>query len=280
MARTLRNVIEFFGVGLHSGEESRLRLLPCEREGFFFRTKNGEFPISAAVVEEDNRLTGFKLPDGSKIRTAEHLLSSIVGMGLDSVVIELEGEEVPILDGSAYPFAEKIAEAGIVKIGRYVRPRCVSAPVVIDEAEAGRFLAALPSEETRITYIIDYPDTIIGVQRVSYIVTEKTFLGIISRARTFGLTSEINYLKSHGLAKGGTLDNAMLFDDKRILNSGGLRFPLEAVTHKATDLLGDLALLGFLPKAHYVAICAGHGVHGRLTDKLRRIFNQEIAEFN
>lgn len=278
MARTLQASIEFEGIGLHSGNQARLRLSPCERQGIFFRTATGEHSISKAVVEEDNRLTGFKLPDGSKVRTAEHLLAAIVGMGLQSVVIELEGEEVPILDGSAHPFAQKIAEAGVLEKGTPVPARFVSVPVTVDDQKNGKYVAAIPSAELRITYIIDYPGTPIGVQRMSCAITDTTFLDIISRARTFGLISEIDYLKSHGLAKGGSLANAMLFDEDKLLNEDGLRYPQEPVSHKAVDLLGDLALLGFVPTAHYIAICAGHGTHRLLTDKLRKIFNNINCE--
>lgn len=271
MARTLKEAIEFKGIGLHSGEPGVVRLLPCERQGIFFRTQNGEYPITEAKVEEDNRLTGFRLPDGTHVRTAEHLLGSIMGMGLEGVIIETESEEIPILDGSAHVFAQKIAETGIVLKGEPARHCCIPTPVVVDERAEGKFLAALPAEELRITYVIDYPGTAIGTQRTSHIITEQTFLDIISKARTFGLTSELDFLKKHGLAKGGSLDNALMFDKNTLLNDGGLRFPLEPVTHKVTDLLGDLALLGIAPKAHYVAICAGHGLHRRLSDKLRRL---------
>lgn len=272
MAKTLKNIIEFTGIGLHSGKTATVRLLPSATQGIFFHTPGGEYSISEAVVEEDSRLTAFKLPDGTRVRTAEHLLGSVVGMGLEGVIIELKGAEVPILDGSALPFARKIAETGVVDEGEPARPRFVSTVVAVDEPESGKFLAALPSEELRITYVIDYHGTMIGTQRVSYSVTDKNFLDIISRARTFGLTSEIDFLKKNGLAKGGSLCNALVFGKEKLLNEDGLRFPLEPVTHKITDLLGDLALLGFLPKAHYVAICAGHGIHRLLTDKLKRLF--------
>lgn len=271
MAHTLKKTIEFRGVGLHWGEPGAVRLLPCDRPGIYFHTKNGEYPITAAKIEEDNRLTGFKLPDGTRVRTAEHLLGSIMGMGLEGIIIETEGEEVPILDGSAHIFAQKITEAGIIQKGEPARPRFISTPVVVGESADGKFLAAVPAEELRVTYVIDYPGTMIGTQRTSHIITEHTFLDIISRARTFGLTSELDFLKKHGLAKGGSLDNALMFDKNTLLNEEGLRFPLEPVTHKVIDLLGDLALLGFVPKAHYIAICAGHGLHRKLSDKLRRL---------
>lgn len=269
MARTLKNAISFNGVGLHFGEHGVVRLLPTDRAGIYFRTVNGEYPIASAQVEEDSRLTGFKLPDGTRVRTAEHILGAIAGMGLEAVVVELEGEEVPILDGSAHIFAEGIAKAGIVQTGESARPCFISAPAAVDCQSGEKLIAAFPSESLRITYIIDYPGTIIGVQRASYLITENIFLDIISKARTFGLTSELDFLKKNGLAKGGSLDNALVFDKDALINTGGLRFPLEPVTHKVVDLLGDLLLMGVVPTAHYVAICAGHGMHRRLTDRLR-----------
>lgn len=271
MARTLKDAISFKGIGLHFGEPGRVRLLPRESAGIYFRTPNGEYPIASAQIEEDSRFTGFKLPDGTRVRTAEHLLGAIAGMGLEAVVIELEGEEVPILDGSAHIFAQEIAKAGIVQVGEPVQPCFISTPAAVDNQPGEKLIAAFPSETLRITYIIDYPGTIIGVQRVSYLITENIFLDIISKARTFGLTSELDFLKKNGLAKGGSLDNALVFDKDSLLNAGGLRFPLEPVTHKVVDLLGDLSLMGAVPIAHYVAICAGHGLHRRLTDKLRRL---------
>lgn len=271
MALTLKKAIEFEGVGLHWGEAGTVRLLPREGAGIYFRTANGEYHIAAATVEEDNRLTGFKLPDGSRVRTAEHLLGAIAGMGLEAVTIELEGEEVPILDGSAAVFAQKIAETGTLQTDAPAAPKFVPVPVVVDDKPSEKFIAAIPSEELRVTYVIDYTGTMIGTQRASYIITENTFLDIISRARTFGLTSELDFLKKNGLAKGGSLGNALVFDKDALLNAEGLRFPLEPVTHKVIDLLGDLILMGSVPKAHYVAICAGHGLHRKLSDKLRRL---------
>lgn len=269
--RILAKAITFEGVGLHSGEHARVSLIPHDKSGYFVRTANGLFSLSEAVVEEDSRLTGFKLPDGTKIRTAEHLLGAIVGMGLEGIIIELDGSEVPILDGSATPFAEGIAKAGYLDVAAEVPNIDLSMPVYIDD-DKGRFVAALPSQAFKVTYVIDYTGTGVGVQRVSYAITPEVFLNEISRARTFGLTSELDFLQKAGLAKGGSLDNALMYDGMTLLNEGGLRFPLEPVTHKVTDLLGDLTLLGRVPRAHYIAICAGHEMHGRLVNKLKRLF--------
>ncbi len=271
MSFTISERTEFSGTGLHSGEFSTVSVYPSPKEGIYFSTGNGLFPITSAQVQEDSRLTGFRLPDGTIVRTAEHLLAALSGLNIDSVVIKLTGEEVPILDGSPHPFAIAIAEAGIIEFGENRIKKALTVPVVIDDPYKERAMMAIPSERLMITYVIDYPGTPIGTQRASYTVTPDVFLQRISKARTFGLTSELDYLKKNGLAKGGSLENALMFDEKGLLNEGGLRFPLECVTHKINDLLGDLALLGTIPTAHYIGICAGHDLHGRLVDRIKRV---------
>ncbi len=271
--RTLKNEIKFSGVGLHSGIKSEVALIPSSAAGITFKTKNGCYKSSEAVVEEDSRLTGFRLPDGTAVRTAEHLLASIVGMGLDAVTVQLDGEEVPILDGSAYPFASAIEETGFLEFGAEMIRPSVFAPVVVDDVASGRIACALPSATLKVTYVIDYSGTPVGTQRAAYTISRDIFLNTISRARTFGLTRELDYLKKSNLAKGGSLENALVFDEKGLLNDSGLRFPLECVTHKVIDLLGDLALMDTVPTAHYVGICTGHEMHGRLVERLKRIIH-------
>lgn len=262
---------EFTGVGLHSGELSTVSVHPSEQEGIYFSTGNGLFPLTSANVVEDRRLTGFRLPDGTIVRTAEHLLAALTGLEIDSAVIRLAGEEIPILDGSPHPFAVAFSEAGITEYGGNSKKRALSVPVVIDDPHRDRSIMAIPAERLKVTYVIDYPGTPIGTQRASYIISPEVFLEMISKARTFGLTSELDYLKKNGLAKGGSLENALMFDDKGLLNECGFRFPLECATHKINDLLGDLALLGTIPTAHYIGICAGHDLHGRLVDRIKRV---------
>lgn len=271
--RTLRNEIKISGVGLHSGEHSTLWMRPCERAGIYFR-KNGVLSSTAkAVVEEDQRLTGFRLPNGALVRTGEHLLAAIAGMGLDSVELELSAAEVPIMDGSARPYADAIRECGFEEIEGTVKRRAISSPIFVEENGGNRLLIAAPSDKLSITYIIDYSKTPIGVQKVRYDITEDTFYNIISRARTFALTYELDYLKQNGLAKGGSLENAIVFDEKGPVYGQTLRFPLECVTHKVIDLLGDLTLAGEIPTAHYVAIAAGHSIHGKLTRRIKSLFS-------
>ncbi len=268
MSRTVAKELTFEGVGLHSGAECRVVFYPSEGNGICFKTKNGIYKISEAVVEEDQRLTGFVFPDGTKIRTAEHMLAAISGMGVDNLLIESFGGEIPIFDGSAVMFAQAIRDTGFIGEKDTKFP-AVSVPVCVDEGN--RCVFAMPSDKLRITYVIDYSETPIAVQKVSYEINEQTFFDIISKARTFCLTAELDYLKANGLARGGSLDCAMVFAQDRLLNEEGLRMPLECATHKVLDLMGDLTLLGRIPVAHYVAVCAGHAVHDRLVEKLKRL---------
>ena len=269
--KTLSKTIEIKGVGLHSGEECGVRLAPFDRPGVFFRNSAGLSDVSEAVVEEDSRLTGFALPNGMKIRTGEHMLAAIAGMGLESVVVESDAQEVPILDGSAFKWAEAIRAAGVCCVPGEAKKRSVCTPVTVEENDGKRLLFALPSETLRVTYIIDYSGTPVGVQRTDVKITEDNFYDIISRARTFGLTRELEYLRREGLAKGGSLENALVFDDNGLVGGGALRFPLECVTHKVADLLGDLTLCGVVPTAHYVALCAGHSIHAKMVKKLKAV---------
>lgn len=272
MGRTIAKELTFEGVGLHSGVECRVVFHPSEENGICFKTANGIYKISEAVVEEDQRLTGFVLPDGTKIRTAEHMLAAVSGMCVDNLIIESFGGEIPIFDGSAVKFAQAIKNAGFIGEKDMYSPS-VSVPVCIDEGN--RCVFAMPSDKCRITYVIDYSGTPIAVQKVSYEINEQIFFDIISKARTFCLTTELEYLKANGLAGGGSLGCAMVFANDKLLNEEGLRMPLECATHKVLDLMGDLTLLGRIPVAHYVAVCAGHAVHDRLVEKLKRLFKAD-----
>lgn len=270
--KTLNNELTFSGVGLHSGKLTSVTLSPTERDGIYFRTINGIFPISDVTIEENNRLTGFRLQDGTIVRTAEHMLSSILGMGLSAVEITLEGEEVPILDGSAKVFAEAILQTGMCDNGAIKPVRSISTPVCVADKHEEKIVSAFPSDTLKVTYVINYNNTPIGTQHISFEITPDVFFSQIAPARTFCLTSELDYLKKYGLAKGGSLENAIVFDENGPINEGGLRFFNECVTHKVVDILGDLALLGNVPIAHYVSICGGHAMHARLIDRIKRIY--------
>lgn len=270
--KTLAKELTFNGIGLHSGQKASVTLCPYNKQGIYFENENGVCSITEAELAEDSRLTAFRLPNGVVVRTGEHILGAIIGMGIDSVLIKNKFEEIPILDGSAAKFVEEIKD-NIVDDGTPIKKLFISSPVSVMEQNRTRFVIALPAETLRITYIIDYSSTPIGTQTVTYDINQENFENIICKARTFGLTREFEFLKKYGLARGGSLENAMVFDENGLVGGQKLRFPLECVTHKVLDLLGDLALLGQAPIGHYIAHCAGHSAHGLLRGKLLKTLN-------
>lgn len=206
-------------------------------------------------------------PDGSKLSTVEHLLSVIGGVGLDDVMIECDAHELPILDGSALPFAEGILEAGLVECGARENFLHITSPICIDDGVAT--ISAIPADKTRITYIIDYPGTGIGTEMKEAFLTPDVFMSQIAPARTFALLSEIEALRGVGLAAGGSLDNALVIGADGPVGGAAYRIENECAAHKALDLIGDLILLGELPVAHYICIKGGHRLHHKLTDRIR-----------
>ncbi|HEY9618090.1 MAG TPA: UDP-3-O-acyl-N-acetylglucosamine deacetylase, partial [Microcoleaceae cyanobacterium] len=200
----------------------------------------------------------------AQVRTVEHLLAALAGMGVDNARIELDAPEVPLLDGSAREWVEAIAEVGL-EPQRMARTAIdLEAPVWVRQDDA--FVAALPSPELRFTYGIDFDLPAIGNQWHSW-SSQASFATEIAPARTFGLAHQIEYLRAQGLIKGGSLDNALVCSTEGWLNPP-LRFPNEPVRHKLLDLIGDLSLLGDFPKAHFLAYKASHQLHIQLVRSL------------
>jgi UDP-3-O-[3-hydroxymyristoyl] N-acetylglucosamine deacetylase len=266
---TLKSEFELSGIGLHSGEQTRVRVLPAEvGEGrYFVRTDLPAAPIIPAKIEAvcqtalSTELAGVT---GAQIRTVEHLLAALVGMGADNARIEVDGPEVPLLDGSARVWVEAIAQTGLIpqKCQEDSHPSfVVTEPVWVRHGDA--FAAALPSASTRFSYGIDFEEQAIGNQWYSWSPEAESFASAIAPARTFGLARQVEQLRQAGLIKGGTLENALVCDRSGWLNPP-LRFANEPVRHKILDLAGDLSLLGTWPKAHYLAYKASHSLHVQL----------------
>lgn len=203
--------------------------------------------------------------DTAEVATVEHLLSALHGLGIDNAVVEVDGAEIPILDGSALPFVEAVHSVGRRRQGVRRRYLGLQKPISIRSGE--RSILALPSNELRITYAIDFPHSAIGYQVWSARLDRKSFVSAIAPARTFCLLRDVEAMQNAGLALGGSLDNAIVVGEDGVLNES-LRFPDEFVRHKVLDLIGDLALLGVPLRAHVIAFKGGHGTHAELVGAL------------
>jgi UDP-3-O-[3-hydroxymyristoyl] N-acetylglucosamine deacetylase len=262
--RTLKEEASCVGIGLHSGRRVNLALKPAGADtGILFRRvdlDDVEIPAKAEYLSHINHATCLAR-DGVRIETIEHLLASIQALGIDNVVVELDGPEVPIMDGSAAPFIYLIHEAGIKTLAAsrsYIR---LSRPVSV--ADGGRFVTAYPCDQLRLSYTINFDHPLLKHQEHSIEIDESSFVEEIAPARTFGFLRDVELMRQAGLALGGSLDNAIVLGETGVLNNP-LRFPDEFVRHKILDLLGDLVLLGRPLLAHVVAVRAGHALHTEL----------------
>ncbi len=258
--RTLKKAISCTGLGLHTGRKVNLTISPAEPDhGITFIRKDVRpwIEIEARVENVvDTRLATTLGKRGIRISTVEHLLSSLYGLGIDNAIVEVDGPEIPILDGSAAPFVYLLQNAGIVEQERAKRFMVVRRKVEISHGESR--IVVLPDHFFRISFTIDFDHSFLKTQSFSFINDARTFQREISKARTFGFLKEVELLRSMGLARGGSLENAIVIDDYRILNEEGLRYPDEFVRHKILDLLGDLSLLGAYLIGHVKAYRSGH----------------------
>lgn len=260
---TIGSSINSDGVGLHSGEPSRLWLHPAPAgTGIVFSHRQSGLRIPAQVdhAHELSYATRLGLADAT-ISTVEHLLSALRGLRIDNVMVEIEGDEVPILDGSAAPFVELIDRAGVTTQERPATALRISRSIEVREGE--KWLRVEPATTFSVDYRISFDNPLVGFQRYVGEVTPESYRQAIAPARTFGFLKDVRYLKSRGLARGGSLSNCVVVDEERIV-SGELRFPDEFVRHKVLDLVGDLALLEYPLEGAVIAYKAGHALHASL----------------
>lgn len=254
------------GKGLHSGRECELTIEPCDSPEVILSAGTNELPVSELALSGTNRGSDYIFPDGTRIRTCEHVLSALYGMGIYSGVrVMVKGGEMPALDGCSRTVCDEILKHSAqsqAKTGSLT----LKSPVMIYGTDPARYIAAFPYDCLRISYIVEYK--YIGSQVYDYVHAPESYYDGISRARTFAMKSDIDYLLSHGMALGGSLDNAIVVGEK-IEASGGLRWPDEFVRHKVLDLLGDLAAVGKPINAHIIAMKAGHELHLKLSERLR-----------
>jgi UDP-3-O-[3-hydroxymyristoyl] N-acetylglucosamine deacetylase len=267
--RTIAAPIEFTGVGLHTGGQATVRILPAPAgKGIIFRRvdlDNFELRADIGSVARVAYATTL-MSHGVWISTVEHLLSALYGIGIDNAYVELDNFEVPILDGSALPYTDAIARVGVVKqkkLRKYIR---IAKEFVLRDGD--KTLGIYPSDTFCIEYDINFPHPLIGKQRLRVELTGTNYADHVAPARTFGFYRDVEQLQAHGLIRGGSLENAIVLTETGILNDTALRFKDEFVRHKMLDLLGDFALIGQPVLGHLAGDRAGHALHTRFVAEL------------
>ena len=280
--RTLRSEVSCTGIGLHSGAKAGLTLRPAPPDTgvrFIRRDLPGrpEIPAVNGNVTETNLSTSVGR-NGTGVSTVEHLMAALYGLGIDNVAVEVDGPEVPIMDGSSAPFVFLIKSAGIREQKTPKRFLVIRKRFSVEDGN--RSITIHPSRELKITYTIDFNHPLLQNQTHELRFSGGEFVREISRARTFGFLKDIQLLWDNGLAMGGSLDNAIVIDDFRVLNEDGLRYPDEFVRHKILDFLGDLALLGKPVIGHFVVEKSGHFLNQvMLRELIRAGKHWEIRSF-
>jgi UDP-3-O-[3-hydroxymyristoyl] N-acetylglucosamine deacetylase len=267
--RTLRRQVSCAGIGLHSGKKVTLSLKPAPADfGIRFRRTDlggsPDIPATLGNLVGINYATGLAR-DASSVETVEHLLAALVGLGVDNVAVELNHPEVPIMDGSAAPFVYLIQEAGLRTLNAPRRYLKVLRPVALSRGD--KRIAFYPADHFKLTYSISFDHPLLRYQSRTLRVTEESFVEEIAPARTFGFLKEVELLRQHGLALGGSLENAVVLGETGVLNNP-LRFEDEFVRHKMLDAIGDLALVGYPIIGHVVAHRGGHALHTAIGGKL------------
>ncbi|MHB1250028.1 MAG: UDP-3-O-acyl-N-acetylglucosamine deacetylase [Polaromonas sp.] len=282
--RTLKSLTQAVGVGLHSGQRVELTLRPAPPDtGIVFRRIDLPQPVDIVVSAQavtETRMASTISSGNAKVHTVEHLMSACAGLGLDNLYIDITAEEVPILDGSAASFVFLLQSAGIelqAAPRRFIR---VIRPVQVREGEGTetKWARLDPYEGYKLSFEIDFDHPAVDStgQRVEFDISSGTYSRDIARARTFGFTKDVEMMRTNGLALGGGLDNAIVMDDYKVLNSEGLRYNDEFVKHKILDAMGDLHLLGKPLLAAYSAFRSGHAMNNKLLREL--LAHQEAWE--
>lgn len=276
--RTLKNVIRATGVGLHSGEKVYLTLRPAAADnGIVFRRVDLDEPVEIKACPEnvgDTRLSTSLVSGGARVSTVEHLLSALAGLGIDNAYVDLSASEVPIMDGSAGPFVFLIQSAGIQE--QNVPKRFIRIKETVQVQDGDKWAKFEPFDGFKVGFSIDFDHPIFRrhthTAEVDFSTT--SFVKEVSRARTFGFMKDIEYLRDRALALGGSLDNAVVVDDYRILNEDGLRYEDEFVKHKILDAIGDLYLLGHSLIGAFTGYKSGHELNNQL---IRTLLARESA---
>ena len=270
--RTLKNAVRATGVGLHSGRKVTLNLRPAApNTGIVFRRVDLPQPLDIRAEPHavgDTRLSSCLEQGGARVATIEHLMSAFAGLGIDNVYVDLDGPEVPIMDGSASPFVFLLQSAGIEEQG--APKKFVRVLRTVEAKQGDKWVRFDPFNGFRLDLGIDFEHPVFDRSRknISIDFSTTSYVKEVSRARTFGFMQDVEYMRSQGLALGGSLDNAIVMDEYRVLNSDGLRYQDEFVKHKALDAIGDLYLLGHPVIGAFSGYKSGHALNNALLRKL------------
>ena len=272
MQTTLQTAVRFRGTGLHSGNKARLTIRPAPADhGIVFRRTDrnpgaSDIPALWQFAEPAQLCTRIRNAAGTHVETIEHLMAALAGCGIHNALIEIDGPEVPILDGSAAPFVRAFLGAGLRVLDAPLRALRLHEAI---EVRAGAAIARLdPAPQLRISFAIDFEDAAIGRQSKQLTMANGSFVRELSDSRTFCRQRDVEAMRAAGLALGGTYHNAVVVEGARVLSPGGLRHADEPVRHKMLDALGDLALAGMPLLAAYTGVRAGHAVTGQLLERL------------
>ena len=268
--RTLMNEVGCTGIGLHTGEKVKINLRPAPANSGikFVRTDLKGRPEVEVRFDNvfDTTLATTIGTNGCKVSTIEHLMAAFFGLGIDNAIVELDGPEVPIMDGSAAPFVFLIKSGDIREQKSPKQFIVIKKPFKVDDGN--RSVCIYPSKELKITYMIDFQHPLLRNQEYELTFSGRDFVREISTARTFGFLKDVETLKKNGLARGGSLDNAVVIDDFRIINEDGLRFDDEFVRHKILDFIGDISIVGSPIIGHFVVKKSGHFLNQHMLRKL------------
>lgn len=280
LQRTLKKRVTIEGAGLHTGAPTSISFGPAPADtGVYFMRADLEGRPSLPVLAKYVQATAYATTLGNEffsISTVEHCLSSLTALQIDNAIIELTGPEIPICDGSAIVFYDELKKAGTVEQEAPRRYIFIQKPVYVGNHEKHAYV--IPYNGLRITCTVDFPHPSIGVQQMDIDVNPATFENDIARARTFGFLKDVEALRARGLARGGSLANAIVLDDKSILNPEGLRFTNEFVRHKILDAIGDLMTLGRPLMGHLVLYKAGHDLMNQLALQILQSDGYKLVE--
>lgn len=268
--KTLKDKVTFSGIGIHSGKEAEVTLRPAEAgSGIVFHRTDMTPPVSIEAVAANvvnTRLSTTIGKNGAIVATVEHLMAALRGCGVDNVHVDINGAEVPIMDGSSAPFVKWIAEAGIMALAKPRKYLVVTKTVSITDGD--KKVTIIPSRYFRVSFDMRFNHPVVNNQFRSMKLNEETFSKEFAAARTFGFLAEVETLKANGLARGGSLENVVVIGNDGILNKEGLRFEDEFVRHKILDAIGDFSLAGYHIIGHVKAFKSGHDLNHKMLNQL------------